>query len=472
MQDDWQVSSRLTLNLGVRYELTQPFIELDNRMANFILEPEDALFGQLILAGDDRMPRSLLNTDMNNIAPRFGFAYRVVEGLVLRGGYGVFFGQDEGTGVNRRMTNNPPFFGFGGIALPSDQLNPSSTIALSSSLPARPDPVAPQDFVLNPRSTARLRSWSQTLDMPTIQQWNVSIQKQLPGNIMWEVNYVGNTGRNLYASYEGNQPTPGPGSPNNRRPHGQYTRARIFRTEPWATSSYHGVSTRLEKRFSGGLSFLTAFTHGRSLDTASNLGNCDACGPSGDYGGIQDSRNLEAIRGPSNHNIPNRFVFSGVYSLPFTEGPLKHLLGGWDLSGIVTFSDGIPFTPALNFDNANTGTTSRPDRIRDGTLSNPTIDRYFDVDAFVFPERYTFGNSGRNVLYGPGTNMVNFALHRNFPLPLSETSKVEFRFEAFNFFNRSHFGLPGLSIGNRNAGVIGATAQDNRQLQFGLKLLF
>ena len=471
-QDDWQVTSRLTLNLGVRYELTQPFIELDNRMANFILDAEDSLFGQLILAGDDRKPRSLLNTDMNNIAPRFGFAYRVADGLVIRGGYGVFYGQDEGTGVNRRMTNNPPFFGFGGISLPSDQLNPSSTIPLSSSLPARPDPIAPQDFVLNPRSTARLRSWSHTLDMPTIQQWNVSIQKQLAGSIMWEVNYVGNTGRQLYASYEGNQPTPGPGSPNNRRPHGEYTRARIFRTEPWATSSYHGISTRLEKRFSGGLSFLTAFTHGRSLDTASNLGNCDGCGPSGDYGGIQDTRNLDENRGPSNHNIPNRFVFSGVYSLPFTEGSLKHLLGGWDVSGIVTFSDGIPFTPALNFDNANTGTTSRPNRIRDGTLSNPTIDRYFDIDAFPFPQRYTFGDSGRNILYGPGTNMVNFALHRNFPLPLSETSKIEFRFEAFNFFNRPHFGLPVLSIGNRNAGVIGGTAQDNRQLQFGLKLLF
>lgn len=478
-QDDWQVNARLTLNLGVRYELTQPFIELDNRMANFILEDDDPLFSELILAGDSRKPRSLLNTDRNNIAPRFGFAYRITDRLVFRGGYGVFFGQDEGTGVFRRMTNNPPFFGFGGISLPSDQVNPSSTIPLSGSLPPRPAPVAPQDFVLDPRSTARLRSWAQTLDMPAIQQWNFSVQTQLPGNMLWEVNYVGNDGKLLYASYEGNQPRPGPGSPNDRRPFGEYTRARIIRTEPWATSSYHGVSSRLEKRFSGGLSFLMAYTFGRSLDTASNLGNCDGCGPSGDYGGVQDSLDLDANRGPSNHNIPHRFVFSGVYRLPFgagraklDQGAWKHLLGGWDLSGIVTFSDGIPFTPSLNFDNANTGTISRPDRIADGALANPTIDRYFDIDAFAFPARYTFGNSGRNILYGPGTNMVNFALHRNFPLPFNETSKIEFRFEAFNFFNRTHFGLPALAIGNRNAGVIGGTAQDNRQLQFGLKLLF
>lgn len=479
VQDDWQATSRLTLNLGVRYELTQPFIELDNRMANFIMDAGDPDFGSLILAGDDRKPRSLLETDRNNIAPRFGFALRVSDGIVIRGGYGVFFGQDEGTGVFRRMTNNPPFFGFGGIGLPSDQVNPSSTIALSSSLPPRPEAGAPQDFVLDPRSTARLRSWKQRLDMPMIQQWNVSIQKQLPGNMLWEVNYVGNDGGSLYASYEGNQPMPGPGSQNDRRPLGQYTRARIIRTEPWATSNYHGVSSRLEKRFSRGLSFLMAYTFGRSLDTASNLGNCDGCGPSGDYGGVQDSRNLAENRGPSNHNIPHRFVFSGVYSLPFgagraklNDGALKHLLGGWDLSGIVTFSDGIPFTPALNFDNANTGTISRPDRNGDGALSSPTIDRYFDIDAFVFPERYTYGNSGRNILYGPGTNMVNFALHRNFGLPMSEASRIEFRFEAFNFFNRPHFGLPGLSIGNRNAGVIGGTSEANRQLQFGLKLIF
>ena len=421
----------------------------------------------------------MLETDTNNIAPRFGFAYRLKDDLVVRGGYGIFYGQDEGTGVNRRMTNNPPFFGFGGINLPSDRLFPESTFSLSGGLPARPAPIDPQDFVLDPRATANLRSWAPTLDMPYIQQWNLSIQKQLPGNMMWEVNYVGNHGLNLYASYQGNQPLPGPGSPANRRPLGEFTRANVWRTEPWASSTYHGISTRLEKRFGDGLSFLMAFTHGRSLDTASNLGNCDACGPSGDLGGVQDSRDLGANKAPSNHDIPNRFVFSGVYQLPFGDGrarvnsgPLSQIIGGWDISGIVTFSDGIPFTPALNFDNANTGTTSRPDRIRDGALDNPTIDRFFDIDAFVFPAAFTFGNSGRNIVQGPGTNMVNFAVHRNFPLGSSEASKIEFRFEAFNFFNRTHFDLPGLSIGNRNAGVIGRTSQDNRQLQFGLKFIF
>lgn len=119
---------------------------------------------------------------------------------------------------------------------------------------------------------------------------------------------------------------------------------------------------------------------------------CDGCGPSGDFSGIQDSRNLRAHRGPADHDMPHRFVFSGIWQLPFgprraflTSGPLSLIFGNWDVTGIVTFSSGIPFTPALNFDNANTGNTSRPDRIRSGKLDNWTVDRYFDIDAFVFP---------------------------------------------------------------------------------------
>jgi hypothetical protein len=126
----------------------------------------------------------------------------------------------------------------------------------------------------------------------------------------------------------------------------------------------------------------------------------------------------------------------------------------------------------LNFDNANTGSTSRPDRLRDGSLDNPAIDRYFDTDAFAFPAQFTFGNSGRNILLGPGTNMVNFGVNRNFRLPFNEVSRLEFRFEAFNLLNRPHFGLPGTAIGAATAGVIGGTSESNRQMQFGLKLLF
>ena len=479
-QDDWTVAPRLTLNVGIRYELTRPFIEVDNRMGNFILEPDDPLYGQLILAGDSRKPRSLLETDRNNFAPRFGFAYRTpLDGLVVRGGYGVFFGQDEGLGVTRRMTNNPPFFGFGALTVTSDRVLTSTTYKLASGLPARQPPINPKDFVLLPSATAQLRSWDQRFTIPYVQQWSLSLQKSLPGSLLWETSYVGNLGLKLDAAYEANQPVPALGAVNDRRPLARFTRASIIRTEPWVRSNYHGVATRLERRFSQGLSFLVSYAYGRSIDGVTNNDVCDGCGASGDFGSIQDSRNRAAHRGPSDHHVPHRFVTSGVWELPFGRGRRfasagwpGRIVGNWNMSGIVTLSDGIPFTPALSFQSANTGTTTRPHRIRDGALDHPTVDRWFDVAAFEFPVALTYGNSGRNILMGPGTASVDLGLHRVFRLPLGEESRLEFRAEAFNLFNRPHFDVPGSTIGIATAGVIGATALPNRQFQFGLRLVF
>jgi outer membrane receptor protein involved in Fe transport len=479
-QDDWSVTPNLTLNLGIRYDLTRPFIERDNKFANIILDPGDELFGQFLLAGDPRRPRSFVDTDKNNIAPRFGFAWRTpARRVVVRGGYGIFYAQDEGTGVNRRLTNNPPFFGFGGFTVTSNQLNPSSTLPLRGGLPGRPAPVDPASFVFDPRATATLISWVRDFPIGYVQQWSLGIQKEFAGGLLWEVNYVGNRGDKLGGSYPLNQPEPGPGAVVDRRPFRQYTRAPVFRSAPWAFSRYHGVSTRVERRFSKGLSFLGSFTVGRAIDTASEFAVCDGCGASADDA-VQNPLDLYGSqKSLSNHHIARRFVFSGIYDLPFgtgrpyaNAGAIRHIVGGWAISGIFTASDGIPFTPSLAFDNANTGTTNRPNRLRDGRLDNPTVARYFDIDAFAAAAPFTYGNSGRNILIGPGTNNIDFAVHRNFPLPINEASRLEFRAEAFNLFNRPHFDLPNSTIGSVSAGIIGATTTPNRQLQFGLKLVF
>ena len=479
-QDDWAISPNLTLNLGVRYDLTRPFLERDNRFANIILDPGDPLFGEYVLAGDPRRPRSLVYTDKNNITPRFGFAWKTpAQNLVVRGGYGIFYAQDEGSGVNRRLTNNPPFFGFGGFLVTSNQLNPSSTLPLQGGLPARPSPPDPADFVFDRSSTANLNSWVQDFRTGYVQQWNLSVQKELTPGVLWEVNYVGNHGIKLGGSYPYNQPTPGEGALNARRPFRDYTLAAVFRAAPWANSTYHGISTRLERRLSNGLSFLGSYTFGRALDTASEFAVCDGCGASGDSA-VQDPLNLDSSqKGLSNHHVRNRFVFSGIYELPFGQdkawantGAARHILGGWAVTGIITLADGIPFTPSLNFDNANTGTTNRPNRLRDGHLDDPTPERYFDTDAFVAAPRLSYGNAGRNILIGPGTNSLDFAVHRNFNLPFGEASRLEFRAEAFNALNRPHFDLPNSTIGTTVAGTIGATAIPNRQIQMGLKLIF
>lgn len=155
-----------------------------------------------------------------------------------------------------------------------------------------------------------------------------------------------------------------------------------------------------------------------------------------------------------------------------TRGPGSWVLGGWALSGITTLSSGLPFTLNLNFDNANTGNVNWPNRISSGFLDNPTPDRWFDTSAFVFPAQYVQGNAGRNILTGPGTVSTDLSVQRNFALPIREGSRLEFRAEAFNLFNTPQLGQPGVTLGNNTFGVITETARPNRQLQFGLKLLF
>ncbi len=473
-QDDWTVTPKLTLNFGIRYELTRPFWDQNNRLANLVLDSGHPLYGQYVLAGDPRLPRSLMETDKNNIAPRFGFAWRPpLNGTVIRGGFGIFFAQDEAVGVSQRITNNPPFVGFGGLGMVSDQLNVASTIPLSSPLPARPASVDPAAYKFDPRGTVQIRSWQTNFTMPYVAQWNLSLQKELTKTLVWELNYVGNRGIKLLGAYEGNQPFPGLGSVNDRRPLASMTRGSILRVEPWVNATYHGLSTRLEKRFAKGLSFLTVYTFGRALDTQSNMDLCQDCAGSNGFGSVQDTRNRRLNYGLADHHIAHRFVLSGNYELPFNApGAAGHLIRGWALSGISTMQTGQPITVTLNFDNANTGTTNWPNRLASGKPSNQNINNWIDAAAFAFPAAFTFGNAGRNTMIGPGFFSTDISLHRNFGLKLTDRSRIEFRAEAFNLFNTPQFGNPNATLGNPAFGTVGGTARSNRQMQLGLRMLF
>ncbi len=480
-QDQWAVSSSLTLNLGVRYELFFPFIETQNRMANFILDPSDSLFGHLVLSGISPKPRALVTLDKNNWAPRVGFAWRLpgLKGAVVRGSYGIFYAQDQGNGVTSRMTNNPPFYGYGGVSITSDQLNPATGFVLSSgALAPRPAPINPAQFVLNPTSTTQLVSWNERYTTPYVQEWNFTFEKQLAGNMVWQTSYVGNLGIHLWGQTEGNQPlTNGPGSPTTRRPLAQYTIASVKAFSPWDRSTYQGLSSRLEKRFSQNLSFIASFTYGRALDLQNPaLDACDGCGP-GDT--VQNAYDREAQKGPSDNNVPLRFAFGSIWNLPFGRGRalLNHgwaseIAGSWQVSAIYQVQSGLPFTVNLSFDNANAGTTSYPNRVCSGNLPDPTISQWFNLGCFTAPLAYQFGNEGRNVLNGPGRDNLDFALHRSFHVPIRETSALEFRAEAYNLFNHPQFGFPGATIGNPGAAVISSTAVPNRELQLGLRLAF
>jgi hypothetical protein len=479
--DQWTVKPSLTLNLGLRYELFFPFVETQNRMANFILNPADPLFGHLVLAGLGGQSRSLLSMDKNNWAPRVGFAWRVprLKNTVVRSSYGIFYAQDQGNGVTSRMTNNPPFFGYGGVSVNSDQLNSSTGYVLSSGLLApRPAPINPAQFVLSPSATSTLVSWFQHYTRPYVQEWSFTIQKQLPAQMVWEMSYVGNIGIHLWGQTEGNQPlTNGAGAVNSRRPLAGYTIAPTKYFSPWDRSTYEGLSSRLEKRFSQGLSFIASFTYGRALDFQNPaLDACDGCGP-GDT--VQNAYNRDAQKGPADNNVPLRFAFGGVWDLPFGRGGamlrsawVSHQLGNWQTSAIYEAQSGLPYTVNLSFDNANAGTTSYPNRICSGTLAHPNLAEWFDTSCFVAPASYMFGNEGRNVLSGPGRNTIELALHRTFGIPGWDAGRLEFRGEAYNTLNQPQFGNPGVTIGNPGAGVISGTAVANRIVQLALRLTF
>jgi hypothetical protein len=397
---------------------------------------------------------------------------------VIRGAFGIFYAQDQGTGVTNRMTSNPPFFGYGGISLISDQLNPASAFLLdpSQTLP-RPTPIPAQDFVLVPSATTALVSWYPHAISPYVQEWNLSVQKQFRGNTIVEVNYVGNSGVHIWGLSQGNQPlVNGPGSPTNRRPLAPYTVASVKRLSPWNRSNYEGLSARIEKRFSQGFSFLSSFTYGHAIDMQNPaLDLCDGCG-SGNT--LQNSYNFFGQRSQSDNNVPLRFVFSGLWELPFgkgkpwaTSGVSSALFGGWSLAGIFQTQSGLPFTVSLPFDNANAGTVSFPNRVCSGTLSSPSVQGWFDTSCFVTPPQYQFGNSGRNILRGPGMNSVDFSVHRDFRLGF-ESTMLQVRAEAFNALNHPQLGMPGTTLTLPTTGKISSTSAPNRILQFAMRLSF
>jgi len=482
VQDQWTINRQLTLNLGIRYEYAAPYVETTNRMANFILDAGDPLYGRLIQSGDPARPRSLVYGDTNNWAPRVGLAWRVprANDLVIRSAFGIFYSQDQGTGVTNRLTSNPPYFGFGAQTLSSDQLFPISGFVLNpNSSITRPPAIDPANFVLVPSATATLVSWPSHLKTAYVAQWSFSMEKRLPWNMVAELNYVGNHGVQLLGIGEANQPVVlAATTVNSRRPLAKFTSAAVKRVDNWNASYYQGISGKLEKRFQSGVSFLTTFTYGHALDLQNPaLDLCDGCG-SGDT--IQNNYNLAANRSSSDNDVRFRYVFGGSFELPFGTGKpfltnsrlASALLGGWRATSIYQFQTGLPFTPALSFDAANAGTVTRPNRVCDGNIDNPTRLRWFDTNCFVAPASLSFGNSGRNILRAPGRNNLDLSVQRDFRMPIEHPTILQFRLEAFNSLNHPQFGTPGATVGNATYGIINGTASESRQLQLGARVTF
>ena len=479
--DQWEVTSNLTLNLGLRYEYLTQFSDTQNRLANLVLDP-GALYGQFVIAGDFRLPKALVYPDTNNVSPRVGFAYQVphVNNFTVRGSYGVFYAQDQGSGITSRLSSNPPFYNYGAINLSSDQLHTSTgfTLSPSTSIP-RPTPVNPANFVLSPSFTGGLTTWPIHDRLGYVEQWSLSLQKQIAWRMLLEGNYVGNHGVHLLSRQQGNQPTVlNATTVQSRRPLAAITQSTINQIGDGNATQYEGASAQLSKRFSHGVSFRNSFTYGHTFDLQSqSIDTCDSCSLGDTF---QNAYDHASNWGSADSDVRFRYALSGIAQVPTGAGRgLLHnsrlastVLGGWALSPIFSFQTGRPITAGLGADTANAGTLTRPNQICDPNQGAPrTKQQWFNTSCLVAPPPFTFGNMKKANIRVPGQTQLNLSAQRNFPLPKFHESNLNFRIEAFNIFNHPQFNAVNATLGNSNYGNI-TGAGPSRQLQAAVRLTF
>ena len=477
VQDTWKVARRLTLIGGLRYDLFHPIVPLHNVFASV-----DPALNQIIVASNSQgqinttsqqvtqiilplfqsliipsskvgLPPSLMTTNKHDFAPRLGAAYDAGHDFVVRAGYGIFYPLQNGNAEAAGEILNPPFF--------SGELPTNTTPFPAKTIANLFPPISPGSLSLAPVTVTLLNPSQPT---PYIQEWNVSLQKVIRRIISVQASYVASKGTHLEFALPINIPDPGPGNIQANRPNPFFASGTYINDT--GTSSYNALQMVAEIRSWHGLYVIGAFTWGKSLDNQS----ADASTSS-----VQDPNNVRAEWGISSFNIARRFTVASTYEVPFLRsrrGLLGSVLGAWSLSNIVTAQSGMPFTPALSTDPANTGTPERPDRIENGGLSDPTINEWFNVAAFRVPAAYTYGNSGRNILNGPGLVDWDGSLFKNFILSSSpEGMRAQFRGELYNITNTPAFGLPVLNIQTPTAGRI-LSAGSARSIQLVLKFIF
>lgn len=449
IQDDWKISPKVTLNLGLRYDFATWPYEASNRMANVDLKT-----GQLIYAKEGGLEdRTLIKSDKNNFAPRIGIAWSLNEKTVIRTGYGRFYQLFERYGSEDQLSLSPPFL-----------LNASQNTSSAST----PIFLLKDGFPLSYRDPKsidlrriRLRAVNPDSVMPEVDQWNFGIQRTLPADMVLTMDYVGTKGTHLSILRNPNFVLGG------SRPYSQW--GDIQRRENAANSSYNGLNATLEKRFSRGLSLRAAYTWSKSIDVAGNPLT------SGGSNAVQDPLNFLALRGLSDHDYRQRFVSAVVYDTPFNSSDsrfIKYAFGGWRVSGIFTRRSGRPFSVGASDNNSFVGSSAsaQANRIKDGRLEGDeqTIDRWFDTSAFSKPP--ALGNAGRGILIGPSLTNIDLSLSRSFNF--TERQRMEFRWEIFNATNTAQFGLPERNVNSSTNGKITTLAGDPRVMQFALKYIF
>src|SRR5882724_1696477 len=469
-QDDWKVNSRLTLNLGIRYEYTPPPVEVHNNWATLNL-----VTGKLLLAGVNSDRRVGVQNDGNNWAPRFGFAFQARQHTVIRGGFGIFYNtQGNGSALFRLHRQLP----FG----PSY----SATVDQFLASPARVQDGLPPIPAVDSKALIGNPSGNFNVVPPNYktgyaQQGNFGIEQEIPRFAMvLKAAYVTNLARQVDSNFNINTPDPGPGTPLSRRPLRNILPNVVNATfgDTTGVGNYHSLQITAERRFTKGLAWLGAYTYSHSIDNVPTQQGGGSEGPV-----PQDIRYRFLDRGTSAFDIKHSTSQSFIYDLPFGKGRRfgmsnrleNAIIGGWQVNGILTWQGGLPFTPVLATSVSNSG-GSRPDRLTAGALSDPTITRWFDTSfnttsaAWVTPRQYAYGNGGRNTLRGPHRTNIDCSIFKE--APIKERYKVQFRAEFFNALNHPQFDLPNATIGSAAAGVISSTVGSPRDIQLSLRLWF
>ncbi|MCC6343390.1 MAG: TonB-dependent receptor [Bryobacterales bacterium] len=444
VMDNWSVAPKLTLNLGVRYELNYPLTEPYGRIPIFDFTPPGSF--RTLAPG-----APLVAFDKNNFAPRFGFAWRPVNRTVVRGGYGIFYSEPKVLGMDE-LAINPP-------------LVVSQVFFSSLSSPLRVEDAFPLNN-LQAGGAVSPNAYQQDRRTGYVQTWSLSVQRGIGKSMVFEIGYVGNHALKMLRQMQLNIPSPGPGAIQARRPLPQFGPVTRY-IQADSTSNYNGLQTRFERSFSSGLSVLATYTYSSSLDLSGDEQS----------GGTIDPANLNRDRSLSDVHVRHRFSTAYVFQLPFgpgrpwlTSGVMSQVARGWQLSGTTVFESGRPMTITAPGDRANVGLATRPNRTCDGSLAGAgDRDRWFDTDCFELPALYTFGNAGRNIVIGPGTQQWNLGIARNFQL--FERHALQFRGELFNAFNHVNLNNPSTNMGTPSFGRI-LSAREARTVQLGLKYIF
>jgi hypothetical protein len=455
VQDNWRLGQNLTVNWGLRYEAFPgfPWVEVYNRMSNFIPS-----LGQVVNVGTPQLPeRSATRNSWMYFGPRLGLAYKIGNHMVLRAAYGVYY-EGEPIPETNLPGSNPPF--TGSVAFTNDKTNYPAAITLAQGFPA-------PTTTVYPTAGASLQAIDGNFRVPYAQQWNLGLQREFRGGIVVSASYVGTKGTALVLDPDVNQPVPGPGAVAMRRPYPLF--AGIPTVESVGNSIYHSMQLSAEKRFAKGLSFLLSYTLSHAIDQGDFL-----TAP-------QNSLNFTQDRGNGAFDVRNHFSGSWTWALPgHWCQPWNTLLGRWQLNGIASIYSGLPFTVTSSVNTLNGSGTQRVNRIGSGVLpaSARSLQEYFNIADFVIPALYQFGNSGRDILKGPGTAQFDGSLFKNFHYSGSDRTYVQFRCEVFNVANAPQFNNPASAVGNPAAGTITSAGskptlqRTSRQIQLALKLYF